>query len=212
MSALQTRLEEIMSVKGWTHADLVRESGESHSVVSQWLGKGSKEIKSIGKMQAAERLEAATGYRALWIAKGLGPPKLSMPSVALIPQGLSTQARPVSHQIGSDGPPLLSWEQVVSGEVREEFKLAIQDDAMGAEYPRGIEILWRSKQRRKVGKPVLVRDSAGQVYVRVCHEGTSPEHWLAVPANPAFRTLDSVRDGLEVIAGFRARLDPIEDD
>lgn len=73
VSTLKQRLERIMKEKGWEHGDLVRESGQSHSVVSQWLGKGSKEIKSIGKAEAAERLSAATGYRAVWIAKGTGP-------------------------------------------------------------------------------------------------------------------------------------------
>lgn len=62
-----------MQAKGWLYPDLVRESGESRSVVSQWLGRSSKLIKSIGKMQAAERLEVASGYCALWIAKGIGP-------------------------------------------------------------------------------------------------------------------------------------------
>lgn len=62
-----------MSACGWEHAELVRVSGQSNSVVSQWLGKGSKEIKSIGKMEAAERIESASGYAALWVAKGIGP-------------------------------------------------------------------------------------------------------------------------------------------
>lgn len=62
-----------MAAKGWEHADLVKHSGESSSVVSQWLGKGSKEIKSIGKLEAALNIEAASGYSALWVAKGKGP-------------------------------------------------------------------------------------------------------------------------------------------
>lgn len=76
---LKERLEEVMQAKGWAYADLVRESGESRSVVSQWLGHGSKLIKSIGKMEAAERLEAASGYSALWIAKGGGPKMATSP-------------------------------------------------------------------------------------------------------------------------------------
>jgi hypothetical protein len=68
-----------MAAQSWEHADLVRVSGQSNSVVSQWLGKGSKEIKSIGKMEAAERIAEASGYAALWVAKGLGPKKRSPP-------------------------------------------------------------------------------------------------------------------------------------
>ena len=70
---LKERLEELMQAMEWDYPDLLRESGESHSVVSQWLGRGSKTIHSIGKTQAAERLEAASGYAALWLAKGIGP-------------------------------------------------------------------------------------------------------------------------------------------
>lgn len=77
MPTLLKRLTEIMAAMGWQHADLVRISGASHSVVSQWLGNGSKPIHSIGKMQAAENIERASGYAALWVAKGLGPKLVS---------------------------------------------------------------------------------------------------------------------------------------
>lgn len=73
MSSLKARLEEIMEVMGWTHADLMRVSRQSSSVVSQWLGKTARPIKSISKVEAAEYLEQETGFAALWIAKGLGP-------------------------------------------------------------------------------------------------------------------------------------------
>ena len=60
----------------WDHADLVRASGESSSVVSQWLGKGSKPINTIGKIETAIRLERATGFSALWLAKGVGAKRI----------------------------------------------------------------------------------------------------------------------------------------
>jgi hypothetical protein len=73
MATLKERLEELMRAMRWGHADLVRVSKQSSSVVSQWLGKGSKEIKSIGKLDAAIYLERESGFSALWIAKGIGP-------------------------------------------------------------------------------------------------------------------------------------------
>jgi hypothetical protein len=76
--SLKQRLERILAHMNWEYADLVAASGESRSVVSQWLGRGSKTIHSIGKMEAAERLEAATGFLALWIAKGIGPERADM--------------------------------------------------------------------------------------------------------------------------------------
>lgn len=80
MTSLTERLEEVMRAQGWQHADLVRVSGQSSSVVSQWLGKGSKEIKSIGSLDAALRIEAASGFSALWVAKEQGP-KRSTPAL-----------------------------------------------------------------------------------------------------------------------------------
>lgn len=73
MASLTERLDEVMRVCGWQHADLVRVSGQSSSVVSQWLGKGSKEIKSIGSLDAALRIQSASGFSALWVAKEQGP-------------------------------------------------------------------------------------------------------------------------------------------
>jgi hypothetical protein len=72
---LQERLLFLMREMNWERSDLVRISGQSSSVVSQWLGKGSKTIKSINKQEAAEALARASGFSSLWIAKGTGPQK-----------------------------------------------------------------------------------------------------------------------------------------
>ena len=72
-ASLAERLEEVMQAMGWLHADVMRISGQTSSVVSQWRGKGSKDIKTIGKLEAAIYLERASGYSCLWIAKGMGP-------------------------------------------------------------------------------------------------------------------------------------------
>lgn len=84
MASLKERLEEVMDAMKWAHGDLVRVAGVSSSVVSQWLGKGSKEIKSIGATVAAERIEVASGFAALWVAKGLGP-KMAQPQPPNVP-------------------------------------------------------------------------------------------------------------------------------
>lgn len=55
-----------------TTTQIAKAARVSSSAVSQWLGKGSKDIQSIGTT-AAVNLEAETGYCARWIAKGEGP-------------------------------------------------------------------------------------------------------------------------------------------
>lgn len=78
-----------MQAMKWEHADLVRVSKQSSSVVSQWLGKGSKTkiIKTIGKLEAAIYIERESGYSALWVAKNIGPKK---PAKALVPVAQTT--------------------------------------------------------------------------------------------------------------------------
>lgn len=73
MATLKERLEEVMQAMGWEHQDLMRVSGQTSSVVSQWLGKGSKEIKSIGKLEAVIGIEKESGFSAMWVGKGIGP-------------------------------------------------------------------------------------------------------------------------------------------
>lgn len=76
MTTLQDRPDELMQAMKWTQQDVMRISGQSSSVVSQWRGKGTKLIKTIGKIAAAEALSRASGYSALWIATGAGPKRV----------------------------------------------------------------------------------------------------------------------------------------
>lgn len=101
---LVDRLQEVMAAMRWTHADLVRVSGESSSVVSQWLGNGSKTIKSIGSLRAAMNIERASGFSALWVAKGDGPKRLSRPPVTNVEAGPDLRPK----------VPLISWVQAGS--------------------------------------------------------------------------------------------------
>lgn len=101
----------------WERADLVRVSGQSSSVVSQWLGKGSKIIHTIGKVDAAFRIQQASGFHAVWVAEGIGP-KFAVPPTA--------QEQPA-------GGPYLTRVDVLRrlgtllGEVSPELRLAVAD-------------------------------------------------------------------------------------
>ena len=82
MATLQERLHELMAECGFEHADLVRISGETSSVVSQWLGKTERPTKRVGRVSSAIRLSRASGFCAEWIADGIGPKK---PPARLVP-------------------------------------------------------------------------------------------------------------------------------
>ncbi|WP_322997160.1 hypothetical protein [Castellaniella sp.] len=72
MSTLKERIEELQGATGWDDARTAVAAGVTRSAVSQWVGKGSKLIHTIGDLEAALNLERESGYSALWIAKGKG--------------------------------------------------------------------------------------------------------------------------------------------
>lgn len=73
MKSLKERIEELMVTMTWSVPDIARVGAISKSAVYQWLGHGSKEIHGISRIDVAERLAAASGYNALWLARGEGP-------------------------------------------------------------------------------------------------------------------------------------------
>jgi hypothetical protein len=190
MTTLIERLAEVMAAKSWEHADLVRVSGESSSVVSQWLGKGSKVIKSIGKMETAMRIEDASGYAALWLAKGIGPKMKTRVAH-------DASHRPFDH-------PLLTRELMMKmGELPARFTFVLDDDAMGEHGRAGTEVLFHAAGAAKVGAGVLVHDKNKALHVRRKAQGRSDTHWIAVAPNRMFRDLDSEADGLTILAVWR---------
>ena len=76
MSELKERIEEVKASMNWNDTQMANAAGVSRSAVSQWAGKGSKIIHTIGDVEVALNLERATGYSALWIAKGVGHKKM----------------------------------------------------------------------------------------------------------------------------------------
>lgn len=115
---LQERLAEVMTAMKWGHADLVRVSKQSSSAVSQWLGKGSKTIHSIGKLEAAIYIEQASGFAALWVAKGIGPKMASHPPPA-----------PPKNFTGKRTPTPSDWQLLEDlNWIPAEDRKAIQDD------------------------------------------------------------------------------------
>jgi len=124
MSTLKDRLEEFMAETGWDEAKIRDTVADvvSRSAVSQWLGKSSKIIHTIGNMEAAIYLERASGYSALWLAKGVGPKLAKAPSAAL-----SAVLEPVS-PIAAKEPirPFQVWP--LSPRLMERLRACSPDD------------------------------------------------------------------------------------
>ena len=73
MSSLQERLAEILDDQDLTKASLARAAGVSSASVTYWMSGETKEISA----RAASNIEKHTGYRAAWIATGVGHKKIA---------------------------------------------------------------------------------------------------------------------------------------
>lgn len=133
MSDLTERLQELMKTMSWEHADLVRVSRQSSSVVSQWLGKGSKVIKTIGKLEAAIYIERASGFSALWIAKGMGPKFVDKPAAASTAVAASTRLATGEPAVpySPDPEALLVQLGLVAGQLPDDIRDAFADVLSG---------------------------------------------------------------------------------
>ena len=188
-------------------SNVARLLNETPQTVKNWETRG---VSDSGAIKA----EGVIGCRAYWLSTGEGDmldagspsPKGVRPSERPRTGGL--EAQNLSQPIGSDAPILMSWEDIVNGEIREEFKLAVRDEAMTPDYMPGLEIVWSTRRLPKPGRLVLVRDKHDQVHIRRHMQGREPGQWLAVPSNSAYATFDSLADGLVVLAVFKGRLEP----
>jgi hypothetical protein len=135
MTTLQKRLEELLAAMSWGEAELIRASGASRSAVAQWLGKGSKEIKSI-RMPYALALERETGFSAEWLAYGKLPKKAAIQPIQQQNQGAEQVAQyaAVLALLTSHPEPeklLVAFDAIVStlasrGDLHEQSMAALQ--------------------------------------------------------------------------------------
>jgi hypothetical protein len=100
--------------------------------------------------------------------------------------------------------PTIMWGDlpVVFNKLPREFRIAAPDDSMSPKARKGelcsFEVLAEDVQPRQ-GDGVLVRDDAGHFYIRI-FKPRRPDHWEAHAVDPDVLPLDSVRDGLTVLA------------
>lgn len=93
----------------------------------------------------------------------------------------------------------LPWESLVPTELPEIFDAALPDDAMASLFPAGSFVTFSTTEKLRPGDAVLLSDKLGHLYCRQYIERT-PGHWIATPLNGAFLPLDSIADGLTVLA------------
>lgn len=97
-------------------------------------------------------------------------------------------------------PPTIQWELILSSHsLPPRFKLAVPDDALAPDTPRGTVFIFSTELRPQVGDGVLVEDGTGRRYLRMYAEAPGGG-WQAKARQAAYITLDSVADKLVVLA------------
>jgi hypothetical protein len=90
------------------------------------------------------------------------------------------------------------------------FVMALDSEALGADWPRGLDVVWSATRTPQPGKPVLVRDRHGRIHARIFEEGRDPGQWRAVAASEHFASFTGDEPGLALLAVYRGQLEPDE--
>lgn len=175
--ATRTRVSPITEL-----SQLQKDMGESPQTINNW--KGSRGVSKDGAIKA----EQLYGCSVTWIMDGVGKPTLRGKAIA---QQESLNGSTV-------GPQLVMWGDLME-EIPREFRVAMPDDAMKPDAEAGWEVEFKRAKTGSPGQGVLVKDASGNRYFRKYQQGRAGE-WEAKPSNPDFLTLESKRDGLEVLA------------
>ena len=180
-----------------THAKKGRKAlssaiGVTEAAIGLVINRKTKALTAENNSKAS----AFLGVSADWLATGQGE---------MLSEGGSL-AHAVRHQPFDH--PLLTREQMMTmgGELPARFTYVLEDDAMGEHGRAGTEVIFQAAGAAKVGAGVLVRDKTGAMHVRRKAQGNSDSHWLGVPAksmDQMYRTLDSEKDGLQILAVWR---------
>lgn len=186
----------------------------SYQAVKKAVTGDSKSLSAENNANAAKFL----GVSSEWLATGEGVPQQRADlagAEAHPPAGRHTfgGAQPgggVAHNLSELQPillpPTVDWETIAMGSIPERFILAMPDDALAPQTPRGTQLIFvAGSEPPRYGVGVLVEDASGKRFVRRWVQGPTGG-WIAEARNTAYRSLAS-SEGARVIAWVQARFD-----
>ena len=181
-----------------TAAELARRSGVSASSITRYLWESERKgAKNIGEM-VARKLERGAGKPPGWLDNRNAP---------VTSAGSPPLAHSLNPPIQSDALPTITWEALVGNVPESLFVLALRDDALAPDYPKGTAVVWSKTRAPRPGRLVLVRDAHGRDHARLIQEGKAPGEWTAAALHRGFASLDPEGDGLTVLAVHKGVLD-----
>jgi len=166
--------------------------GKSPAQLSQWLS-GYRTITEETAREIARK--AGKPFRWLDNAADTSDP----PSSAVVAHEMS----PTPYTL----PFQMTWEAVMQAdELPDRFVLPMPDAALHPKIVKGTELIFSRATPPAPGLGVLVQDQGGRRYIRRYAEGLGGA-WVAQAINGAYATLESDRDGLQLLAVMTGRLD-----
>lgn len=171
--------------KGWTQLQLADALETSKQNVSGW--ENSRHNPSVEQALAIARLTGYPPFSGEAQESGFASPQPGRVERELAPTPFHT-------------PPQLPWEDVlIAKQLPATFRLAVPDDALAPDTPRGTVFIFDTGARPRPGYAVLVQDKAGGRHVRRFVQSIGSE-WRAEARNSAYASLEHARDGLTLLA------------
>lgn len=186
--------------------------GKTRRGVADAMGITPQAVRAIligeTKSATATNNAAAASYfgcHPTWLATGHGHPNWQDESPV---GGAPTQIRGGLAHLPILSPatvtPSHKWGDIVPTSTPDVFSVALPDDSMAPDLPKGSVITFAAATTAKSGEGVLLTDKDGSMYFRQYRARTATA-WQAVAKNPDYLPLDSVIDGLTVIAVMTRR-------
>jgi len=203
LQALQRLIDEDKGGDRGKKARTAQRIGKSPAQLSQWLS-GYRSIDEESARDIEARARKPRGWMDTIIASE--PAHTYFNNVVegagdgqKIDQFLSDLTASISHSV--------EWGSIVPlKRLPPQFVSTVPDDAMCDHVRAGTRCIFRAASTSSIGQGVLVVDKHKQLHLRMHTEGDGPHHWIAAADNKAYRSYDSIKDELRVVAVFEHAL------
>lgn len=188
VNTIAERLKWARDRLGMTQIDLAKKAGVAQSTIGNiesGTRKNPRELLAIA--------DAVLVYPA-WLRSGKGPCESEQLEASPVAHGMSQPKLTVT-------PTTIEWGDLMETTLPAEFGLVIEDNSMAPDAPAGTLIWFERRTDARSPDWVLLVDDAGHWYIREYKE-RRPGHWEAHAVNRDFLPLDSIRDGLRVVAVY----------
>jgi len=201
VTTIAERLREARDELQISQEDLAVRAGVSPGTIGNIEAVTRKEPRKLVEIAAA--LQVTPG----WLKLGKGPKRPTgwippqPPGSAPSSEGMAVH--PVDQDLSQPQPDhelqQHTWEFILSAvNLPPRFRLAVPDDAMAPDTPRGTVLIFESGRHPSFGAGVLVQDRGGKRHIRRYAQGAG-DSWRAEARNNAYLTLHS-DEGLQVLA------------